>query len=217
MDRRKFIAAMGSLAAGGAAATGTGAFTSVSANRSLTVQTDGDNDALLGLYAEDGANAETYVSAPGDNGTLSIDITTDVADDNSAAPNDANKNAYTVVRSLFEVKNQGTQNVYVWASGLPDGVRLFHDDPDIMNHVSNSGYSINEGGNDGAFSTTSSIDADDPAGQVDAGDGDGDEAAPLLAPGSGLDDVGMIVDTRGDTTVNFDSTITIKAKAPSEL
>jgi len=57
MDRRKFVIGMGSLAAGGAAAMGTGAFASVEATRSVSVNVAGDGSAYLGLedtspYAE---------------------------------------------------------------------------------------------------------------------------------------------------------------------
>ncbi len=49
MQRRKFLIGMGSLAAGGAAATGTGAFTQVTAERDVTVKTAGDAGAYLDL------------------------------------------------------------------------------------------------------------------------------------------------------------------------
>jgi len=49
MERRKFVAGLGSLAAGAAAATGTGAFASVEATRSVNVRIAGDESAYLGL------------------------------------------------------------------------------------------------------------------------------------------------------------------------
>jgi hypothetical protein len=57
MERRKFVVGLGSLAAGGAAATGTGAFASVEATRGVSVTVAGDSSAYLGLedtssYAE---------------------------------------------------------------------------------------------------------------------------------------------------------------------
>jgi len=57
MDRRKFVVGLGSIAAGGAAAMGTGAFASVEATRSVSVNVAGDGSAYLGLedtspYAE---------------------------------------------------------------------------------------------------------------------------------------------------------------------
>lgn len=57
MQRRKMLAGLGSLAAGGAAVVGSGAFASVEATRSVSVNVEGDESAYLGLmetspYAE---------------------------------------------------------------------------------------------------------------------------------------------------------------------
>jgi len=49
MERRKLLVGMGSLAAGGAAATGTGAFSSVSANRTVDAAIVADENAYLQL------------------------------------------------------------------------------------------------------------------------------------------------------------------------
>jgi len=205
MERRKFLIGAGSLAAGSAAAMGTGAFTSVSAGRSMEVSTADDADALLALKAHNTPNGNEYVNENGN--VISIDISN--ADEGGQG---ANKDAYTVIRNLFQVSNNGTQNVYVWATGLPKEVRMFHDDSDgPINDIDNSGYSINNGANKGAFSTSSSIDPQDIPGQVEDGSGD-DEAAPLLGSGDTLNNVGLLVDTRGDKTLDdFDQDITIKA------
>ena len=52
MDRRKFVLGVGALAAGGAAAVGSGAFTSVEADRDVSVSVADDADALLALRDE---------------------------------------------------------------------------------------------------------------------------------------------------------------------
>jgi hypothetical protein len=217
VKRRKMLIGMGSLAAGGAAAMGTGAFTSVSAKRSLEVQVADDSDALLALVKEDSANADAYVtgqkgndpSVVQDGDTLSIDISTD--QDPPVGGVGVNNNAYTVIRRLFEVKNQGSQAVYVWAEGLPSEVRMFTDDTNYLNRGTGAGN------NQGAFSDTSNLNPADPADTNDPANPGGYEAAPLLDPGQGLDDIGMLVDTRGGSDLDFDSTIIIKAVAPSEL
>jgi hypothetical protein len=75
MDRRKFVIGVGSLAAGGAAAMGTGAFASVEATRSVSVNVAGDGNAYLGLeatspYAErDGKQMELNFAGNGDGGS----------------------------------------------------------------------------------------------------------------------------------------------------
>jgi hypothetical protein len=53
MERRKFMIGVGSLAAGGAAATGTGAFTTASAERTVTVDVNGDQNSIISLIPND--------------------------------------------------------------------------------------------------------------------------------------------------------------------
>jgi len=113
MQRRKFIAGMGSLAAAGAAGIGTGAFTSVEADRSLSIDTAGDANAFLGFTkAGDGSgpypNAQEYVTLPED-GQLSLDFTQ--SDDTAGSASGINENAKTTFDNLFDVTNNGTQEV----------------------------------------------------------------------------------------------------------
>ncbi|WEL17528.1 DUF1102 family protein [Halorhabdus sp. SVX81] len=109
MERRKFLIGMGSLAAGSAAAMGTSAFTSTSANRQLSVQVANDAAAYMGLSAVDGSPNSAYVSQDGSNGELAIEVA-----DTSAGGSGVNLNSHTRIDDLFEVTNQGTQPVYVF-------------------------------------------------------------------------------------------------------
>lgn len=130
MQRRKFIAGVGSLAAGAAAVTGTGAFTSVSANRAAQVNIAGDSSALLALddsnstnanYVEYTSNDEAYLNLESDNGQLSQD------------PSGINTDADTGIKDLFRVRNQGTQPVFVYVdpySVTPQTVRYRTGDGD---------------------------------------------------------------------------------------
>ncbi|WP_141212243.1 DUF1102 domain-containing protein [Halorubrum ezzemoulense] len=112
-NRRKFITGLGALAAGSAAAVGTGAFTSVEATRSVEVNVTGDADAYLGLKAADHPNGDAYVDDSGD--TVAIDITETTNDDNETLGSGLNPNATTVIENLLVVTNQGTQDgVGVW-------------------------------------------------------------------------------------------------------
>lgn len=104
MQRRKYLATIGSLAAGGAAAMGTGAFASVEATRTVGVDVVDDSAAYLGLkdtspYAEyngkqlvlnfsennnggTGINADSVTTFDGvfrmvNNGPNELDITVD--------------------------------------------------------------------------------------------------------------------------------------------
>jgi len=73
MERRKFLIGMGSLAAGTAAATGTGAFTAMSATRDANIDVVTDSDGLIGLVDTSDGN----VVRTTDNGELTIDFTAD--------------------------------------------------------------------------------------------------------------------------------------------
>lgn len=104
---------MGALGGGGAIVTGTGAFTSVEADRDVSVQVADDTDALLRMAAAGEGNDE-YVTTNG--GELGINLT-------SSNPTDAggqgvNANATTVIADLFEIQNQGTQEVDVEVTPL---------------------------------------------------------------------------------------------------
>jgi hypothetical protein len=109
MQRRRFVAGLGSLTAAAAAGIGTGAFTSVSANRTLTVQTADDANAFLAMTAVPGSANADYVGT--ENGQLSADL----SDGNDDLLGDGvNAGAVTTVADLFRIENQGTQPVYVW-------------------------------------------------------------------------------------------------------
>ena len=106
MDRRKFIAGLGSLTAAGAAGIGTGAFTSVQAERDITVETAGDASALLGISPASGANGQ-YASTSG--GTVSLDFTSN----DEASDTGLNDEAKVNIEDVLNITNNGTQSVYV--------------------------------------------------------------------------------------------------------
>jgi hypothetical protein len=125
MQRRKYLAAIGSLAAGGAAVMGTGAFTSVSADRSVSVAVADDADALLAIEPTDGPNA-AYANGSGD--ALEINIDDATSGVNGEGLNDDSR---TIIRDIFKIRNQGTQDVYVFIENedIPDGMGIFADFP----------------------------------------------------------------------------------------
>ena len=78
MQRRKFLATVGSLAAGSAAAIGTGAFSQVSANdRPVNVSVVNDAEGFLALSADEVQNGE-YAEV-NENGKLEIHLNDDVS------------------------------------------------------------------------------------------------------------------------------------------
>jgi len=122
-NRRKFLIGMGSLAAGSAAAVGSGAFTSVEANRDVEIGVTGDASAFLQIEpAKEGEsltpNAEEYVHTEGD-GTVYLDFTnTDETTGNGGGQGSGlNKDATTIFDNLLDFTNQGTQEIMVGAVG----------------------------------------------------------------------------------------------------
>ena len=108
MDRRKFLIGAGSLAAGGAAAIGSGAFTSVEANRNFGVTIADDAQAYLGIQPVDGPNGG-YAYEMGE------DVEISLADGFPGGPNGqgVNAQARTQIDKIFKITNQGTQTVNV--------------------------------------------------------------------------------------------------------
>ncbi|MDB2244986.1 hypothetical protein PM076_01040 [Halorubrum ezzemoulense] len=70
MERRKFVIGLGSLAAGGAAATGTGAFTTAEASRTVTVETANDRNAEIAMIPGDGSDITLN-----EEGEIELDLT----------------------------------------------------------------------------------------------------------------------------------------------
>jgi hypothetical protein len=104
---------MGALGAGGAVVTGTGAFTSVEANRDVSVQVADDANALLRM-APAGEGNDEYITTNG--GELGINLTSSNQTDEGGKG--VNANATTVIADLFEIRNQGTQEIEVEVTPL---------------------------------------------------------------------------------------------------
>jgi hypothetical protein len=119
MERRKFLIGAGSLAAGSAAAMGTGAFTSVEANRDVSIGVTGDASAYLRITREDTPNGNEYVENTSDGIALNFDS--------------VNTQADSKFSNLLRVQNEGTQIVRVGvdheASDLPAGFGVFAEGP----------------------------------------------------------------------------------------
>jgi hypothetical protein len=112
MNRRQVLAAIGALGGGGAVVTGTGAFTSVEANRDVSVQVADDSSALLRMAAA-GEGNDGYITTDG--GELGIDLT---SDNDAVGGEGVNADATTVIADLFEIQNQGTQEIEVEVTPL---------------------------------------------------------------------------------------------------
>jgi hypothetical protein len=118
MKRRKFVVGLGSLAAGGAAAMGTGAFTTGEVPRSSTVRVSNDDtDAKLGFSTKVGYDGNTggpgrseYADVNG--GVLEIDFSGSDAPGQSQSGMNPNGAIYTFDK-VFKIINQGQKTVLV--------------------------------------------------------------------------------------------------------
>ncbi len=196
---------MGSIAAGGAAAMGTGAFTSVSADRSVDVNVADDADALLRIVRDTRSSSETpnaqeYVDV---NGQVSIDIT-----DTDSGATGLNDEATTIIDDLLTIENQGTQGVYVGYThpASPNGnFALYHEDQDFRGPGGGSNYDASAGSynNDGQLNINTAPDAD----------GDGNPDLVYLEPGDQLKHIGMFFFGSPDASAISADPITFKAGA----
>ena len=108
MKRRKFVIGLGATSAAGAAAFGTGAFSSVEASRDVTVNVEGDDAAYLRIESTAGANGQYGDQA--DDGTFFLNFT----ENNDQVEGDGdgfNTEAVTGISDVFVVQNQGTNTV----------------------------------------------------------------------------------------------------------
>lgn len=103
VSRRNTIIGLGALVVGGGAVLGTGAFTQVEAQRTVTVETAGDAAALLSLTPADGDEDSGFAQID-DDGLLFIAFDTDNGDG-------LNLQARTRFDELVDVANNGTQDV----------------------------------------------------------------------------------------------------------
>lgn len=190
MQRRKFVVGLGALASGSAAAVGTGAFTSVEATRDISVGVAGDQSALLAFdkatTGEDGSgsntpNAQDYVTLPTD-GQLALDFTG--SDEGATGLND---NASTKFSNLFDIVNQGTQEVEVFVSpDQPGGIAFFAEGPDTN---VGSGTSNPDNPN---------FPDPDNDGDQDQGAGFADDDPVILGVGERVENIGLRIETPED-------------------
>jgi hypothetical protein len=116
--RRSTLLGLGGLIAGGGAVLGTGAFTSVEAERTVNVETAGDQNAFLQLEPAVNGNGNQYPNAAefadGTGDTLEITI-----GDQGSGGTGVNLNAITHIDRVFQVTNNGTQPIVLFIEEIP--------------------------------------------------------------------------------------------------
>jgi hypothetical protein len=112
ITRRNVLIGLGTLTLGVGAIGGTGAFTQVEAERSVSVQTAGDDSALIGLVPGD--ENPQYVDGSGDTIALNFD--------------QLNMNATTEADDVFRIVNNSTRKVEIDLdivdNGLPENLEV---------------------------------------------------------------------------------------------
>lgn len=114
MKRRQLLLGGGAMF-GGASILGTGAFTSVAADRDVAVNVAGDSDAFLQLRGATDDNGDELPNAQyvrETSGTLELNFTGDNSQIDGGGEG-FNARADTGISRVFEVRNQGTQEVDV--------------------------------------------------------------------------------------------------------
>jgi hypothetical protein len=110
MERRKFLVGMGSLAAGGAAAMGTGAFSATAAERDLSVEIADDDEAYLTFDTDLGNSPDNnYEYAQVSEEEMSISFST-----NNAGGEGVNPNSVNYFDDVFALINKGTEPLSIW-------------------------------------------------------------------------------------------------------
>ncbi|GAB3701660.1 hypothetical protein [Halorubrum salinum] len=211
-NRRSVLIGLGGLVAGGGAILSTGAFDTVEAQRTVSVQTAGDADGFLGLEAADrtddtdsspanastGANQNEYVEQT--DGTIQINLDGGNDGDADDGGTGLNQDAITTFRNLVTITNNGTQDI---------GSLTLSISPDTDDSVPSGTFqfTIDDG------STEATIDNGNEALGSNSGNGD---VTSTLSPGTSID-FGMVIDlinggVDGDLPTT-DYTLTITANS----
>jgi hypothetical protein len=196
MQRRKFIAGMGSLAAAGAAGIGTGAFTTSSSARTVDVNVASDSNGFVEISAQN----ETYASGT-DDGQLELDFNSDsglgIYDGDAQGLNPDSTFNFSEVFRVANISGTGDMRVVVEAEGF-DLERLELTDSASESNDHSTFYNSDEQYVDGNLS-------------LRAEDHDSPNTLPKLDQPDHID-VDMTIETKDDdTTGNVGGTLTIYA------
>ena len=173
MNRRALLARLGSLTAAGVVITGSGAFTSVNAERKIETAVADDDDAFLSLEPVAKYNDEEWIGRSGSYGDVVWFKIPGNGDGESSMATGVGKNSIYKFRDLLTVENQGTQPVELYSTYegnkladlalINDGV--LRDDPPTLaeGESMNVGIQIDTHGSDtGEFEETLTIVAEQP-------------------------------------------------------
>ncbi|WP_144920173.1 DUF1102 domain-containing protein [Halorubrum salsamenti] len=114
MERRKFVVGMGSLAAGGAAAMGTGALSQIRAERNISGEIVADNEAYLKINAA-GSATHGFIVEYNNGGEVNLNFgENDQAGDYVSGGEGLNPDAENWFDDAFRVVNTSAEELDVW-------------------------------------------------------------------------------------------------------
>ncbi|GAB7014225.1 hypothetical protein [Halolamina salina] len=174
MRRRRLLTGLGTVVGGGSLAISTGAFTSVSAERSVSVEIADDAYAFLRMspIADDGLGGETGRSSTNGD-VVKFEIPGDDDGESSDAEGVGIDSVYEF-HDLFSVSNQGTQPVELYSTYDGDNLAdlalvnddgVLKDDPptlDVGDSIDVGLYIDTHSSSIGEFDETLTIVADQP-------------------------------------------------------
>lgn len=134
-NRRFVLIALGTVAVATGVIFGSGAFTTVEADRTAEITVEDDSAAFLQIQANNPNFASTVDSGGAD--VVQIDLDAGSGGDGDGV----NPDAYTQIENVINVTNQGTQEVTLDVTADEDGVNLVFD-PVTLNEGDTSDVDI---------------------------------------------------------------------------
>lgn len=120
MKRRGLIAGIGAAVTGAGGILGTGAFTSVDADRTATVAVAQENESFLAIFPSDGQPNGTFATQGAGNGAEEIGLDFNASSGTSPGSQGVGTDSTYIFDDVFRVENRGTQDVYVDIASLID-------------------------------------------------------------------------------------------------
>ncbi|GAA0524273.1 Protein of unknown function [Halorubrum aquaticum] len=122
MKRRGLIAGIGAAVAGAGGMLGTGAFTSVNADRMATVAVADESDSFLAIFPSGSQPNATFATADSGDGEIALDFNNanDTWQGTPTSSQGVGVDSTYIFDDVFRIENQGTQDVYVDITSLID-------------------------------------------------------------------------------------------------
>lgn len=195
VSRRNVLVGLGGIVAGSGALFATGAFTTVQAARTVTIETAGDASAFLALTPA--RDDEAFVGETSD-GRIEINL-----DGSETSASGINRNARSRFDNLVAVTNQGTETIeFLGFEFDVDGADQDDDDVEDALRITSGDATIDANGTENLL---------DESDEGDAGD---DELDPGESVPFGIE-VDLLDSDVDDITGNPTITLTITAESGS--